>query len=275
MIIAAFECPSLIDRSRHHPLPRTTSSLLKNCLCGRYVNFSVFRLYADPCWAEALTFAFAMVQSIPPEDLMAYSKLSSAVFAFLDALSSEQLFRLDGLEEGTVLLILRSCAECLRHFDRPASVQACSILENMASFVYQRRRKPSTGAGAGVADGSLPITVEVFDRHPDLVPFLLGRLLEIVLTEDLPNCWSYSRPILPLILLMGSERFEELVQRLVSVLAPEVRDPVYKVRVEAGDVHEMWEVGCCTESDVKLIISIPTHRTRHTRGTLVDSTWRA
>jgi hypothetical protein len=172
-----------------------------------------------------------------PPPAQAYPKLSGAAFAFLDALSGEQLFRVDGLEEGTVLLILRACAECLRHFDQPTSVQACSILENMATFVHQRRHKQYTGA----ADGSLPLMVGIFDRHPDVVPFLLGRLLEIVLMEDLPNCWSYSRPLLPLILLLGAEHFEALVQRMCSALVPEAGEPMYKVG--GGGLHACMHAG--------------------------------
>ncbi|TPX44123.1 hypothetical protein SeLEV6574_g04696 [Synchytrium endobioticum] len=184
-------------------------NILRWSLSGKYVNFGVFGLYNDPALTDALDVIFQLLVRTPQGDLLQYHKLALAVFAFLDVFSAEQLQSLTDIPTTVFAYVLRA-------YHIASYVLKQSLMANSAT-----PNKPQQNNPAG------QFLVRRAQETPEIFPFLLVRLLEVVLFEDSPNQWSLSRPLLPLILLQ-KDYFDYYTSQLVSSQLSERREILSK-----------------------------------------------
>lgn len=88
-------------------------NLLKAALCGKYVNFAVFKLYGDNTLNNVLSTTAKLIMSIPQSDIMLYPKVSRAYYLLLECLAEGHITFLSTLEPNVFLYILESISEGL------------------------------------------------------------------------------------------------------------------------------------------------------------------
>ena len=77
-------------------------SMLKDALCGSYVNFGVFRPYGDEALDNALNTFVTLLLSIPQTDLLDYPKLSQTYYVLLECLAQDHMAFLATLEQTSL-----------------------------------------------------------------------------------------------------------------------------------------------------------------------------
>jgi len=101
----------------------------------------------------------------------------------------------DNFDTEAFLYIIKSCAEGVKQFNSSISTEACAVINQICTTVFKETEK-------GVNNNTKPhILVQFLNEYPQTLPYLLHILLDVVIFEDCPNNWSYSRPLLGLILL--------------------------------------------------------------------------
>jgi len=176
---------------------------LTRALSGNYVNFGVFGLYGDPALSDALSVALKMVFQIPLGDILAYRKVGKAFFSLLEVLCHNHTRAVAGQDPATFQFLLASIEAGLKSLDVGVSSQCASAADNLVSFYLNSIKRNLDLVDAD--DLEPPAEAQQLGAHfrenPGALPALLRTLLDLVLFEDIPNQWSLSRPILPLILL--------------------------------------------------------------------------
>ncbi|GFY98117.1 ARM repeat superfamily protein [Actinidia rufa] len=207
-------------------------SVLSRALAGNYVNFGVFELYGDRALSDALDTVLKLLISIPLVDILAYRKvldagvslvylemylvyvaplkLTAAYFAFLEVLLNCHITFVLNLDTSTFRHIVGSLESGLRGVDTNILSQCASAVDNLATFYFNNitvGESPTTPAALNLA------------RHvadcPGVFPEILKTLFEIVLFEDCGNQWSFSRPMLSLILI-SEEMFTNLRAQILA-----------------------------------------------------------
>lgn len=180
--------------------------LLKQALCGNYVNFGVFRLYNDPILDEVLNMAVKLVLSIEESDLMEFPKLSSSYFALLEILAQDHMAFLTSLSTHTMHKILSSISEGLSSLDSMICTGCCGTLDYMVTHLFRllsrssepRRNRFHQDPHAQERNQHF---LQVMTQHPDILQKMMSTVLNMIIFDDCRNQWSLSRPLLGLVLL--------------------------------------------------------------------------
>ncbi|KAJ2126230.1 hypothetical protein GGH17_005050 [Coemansia sp. RSA 788] len=85
---------------------------------------------------------------------------------------------------------MRLCVEAFDHAETAVSSAACSVIDGLLTAAIEC-------ADAGRSQK----LVELVQARPDITQHLLKTMLNIVLFEDRPNDWSFSRPLFCLMVL--------------------------------------------------------------------------
>lgn len=202
--------------------------MLKMALCGKYVNFGVFRLYGDEALDSVLNTFVKLLLSIPQTDLLDYPKLSQTYYVLLDCLAQDHMTFLATLEPSVshqvFLYILASISEGLQALDTMVCTGCCATLDNIVSYLFkkytQKGKKTRTG---GTVDND-PLLAVITHRQ-EILQQMLQTVLNIIMFEDCRNQWSMSRPLLGLILL-NPDYFQNLRDQIISTQAPDKRGPM-------------------------------------------------
>ncbi|KAJ8755473.1 hypothetical protein K2173_019271 [Erythroxylum novogranatense] len=185
-------------------------TILTRALAGNYVNFGVFELYGDRALSDALEVALKMMLSIPLADILAYRKLTTAYFSFLEVLFSSHIAFLLNLDTNTFMHIASSLESGLKGLDTNISSQCASAVDNLSAFYFNN----ITMGEAPNSPASINLARHIADC-PNLFPEILKTLFEIVLFEDCGNQWSLSRPMLSLILI-SEQIFSDLKAQILA-----------------------------------------------------------
>ncbi|KAL6495704.1 hypothetical protein OROGR_030267 [Orobanche gracilis] len=179
-------------------------------LAGNYVNFGVFELYGDRALADALDIALKMALSIPLADILAYSKLTKAYFAFMELLFNRNLVFVLSLDTRTFMHIVGSLELGLKGHDSGIIAKCASAVDSLAAFYF---------SNITMGDASTSPDAVNLARHisecPTLLPEILKTLFEIVLFEDCNSQWSLSGTILSLILI-NEQMFTNLKAQILA-----------------------------------------------------------
>ncbi|KAJ3297575.1 hypothetical protein HK104_000373 [Borealophlyctis nickersoniae] len=198
-------------------LKADSSDILRNSLGGRYVNFGVFELYRDPALVDAVRIFFQMMLSIPLADLMVHPKLAKAFFGVLECFSSEQMLLMKDLNAEVFSYIMHACAEGVKAHDT-VSTPTCATVENIATFILKQTML------------NIQPQHELVLRAKEqlgLFTLLLSRFLEAAYLDDVPNLWSLTRPLLPLVLL-NKEFYHAYIHSLIHAQLPLRQEAVAK-----------------------------------------------
>jgi exportin-7 len=195
-------------------------SLLKNALCGAYVNFGVFRLYGDSALDNALSIFIKMLLSVPNTDLLEYPKLSQTYYVLLDCLAQDHMNFLSTLDTQVFLYLLSTISDGLSALDTMVCTACCSALDNIITYLYKQasakgKNKKRHLSGAVVVDESA--VLKLVEMNPAVFQSMLQTVLNILMFEECRNQWSMSRPLLGLILLNESvSPFFQILQKLLE-----------------------------------------------------------
>ncbi|ORX44194.1 hypothetical protein BCR36DRAFT_130483 [Piromyces finnis] len=192
-------------------------NMLENTLKGRYISFGIMKLYNDKSLTEAINTYYKLMLYAPLNDMINIPKLSKAHFSLLETFSNDQMMNTDNFNTEAFLYIIKSCAEGIKQFNNSISTEACAVINQICTTVFKETEK-------GVnPNNKTHILVQFLNQYPQTIPYLLHNMLDVVIFEDCPNNWSYSRPLLGLILL-AKEDFISYTNKLIQCQIPERRE---------------------------------------------------
>eukprot|EP01114_Cavostelium_apophysatum_P014128 TRINITY_DN3584_c0_g1_i2.p1 TRINITY_DN3584_c0_g1~~TRINITY_DN3584_c0_g1_i2.p1 ORF type:complete len:1107 (+),score=249.53 TRINITY_DN3584_c0_g1_i2:122-3442(+) len=204
---------------------------LSRTLVGNYVNFGVFRLYGDRCFDEAVAACITMAFSIPLRDLLSYPKVTKAYFFLFDTLCEKHTTVLVKLDDTLFLQLLHSIKEGLNSPEVGIVSQCCSIVDRIVSYRERERDKEREREREGERAADRAAAVGILNSHlaahADLVNAIFTMLLQNSLDFKTQNLWSYSRPLLALILL-NQEHFNTLKNQLIAAQPLDRRQQLIK-----------------------------------------------
>ncbi|KAJ1867918.1 hypothetical protein LPJ78_000617 [Coemansia sp. RSA 989] len=198
-------------------------NILTRLVAGKYVAIGVMPLYGDVALERAYHTALELLRQFPVADVIAYPKLGKAATSMLEVLLAKNNIELVQLNEPSYEQIMRLCVEAFDHAETAVSSGACSVIDGLL-----------TAAIEGADTGHSSKLVELVRSRPDITQHLLKTMLNIVLFEDRPNDWSFSRPLFCLMVLhqelalqytsqivqyQPPERQEDLIAALKDLLA--------------------------------------------------------
>ncbi|KAJ2549432.1 hypothetical protein EV175_004453, partial [Coemansia sp. RSA 1933] len=198
-------------------------TILTRLVSGKYVAIGVMPLYGDDALDNAYRVVLELLKQFPVPDVIAYPKLGKATMAMLDVLVAKTNVDLVPLDGAAYEHMMRLCVEAFDHAETAVSSSACSVIDNIL-----------TAALESMSAGKQARVVELVQQRKDVVAYLLKTMLNIVLFEDRPNDWSFSRPLFCLIVLdrdlalqhtshvvqyQPEERRDDLVAALKSLLS--------------------------------------------------------
>jgi exportin-7 len=136
-----------------------------------------------------------------------------AYYSFLEIFSQEQIYTLKDLDVGLISFMIQSIAEGIRcrgiciysptveiypvMLDSSIRSQSCIMLDNIASFVIEKSKR----------HGYQHYILNYFKSNPTIFSFFMESIFYVLLFEDHSIQWSFSRPLLCLILLDEEVRF--------------------------------------------------------------------
>jgi len=219
--------------SRQEPLPKDkvyshrlkgmtqVFRLLKNALCGNFVNFGVFTLYNDQCLDEVLQVSINLMTTLPSASfIMEYKKLSSAYYSLIEVITQDHIKFISALSSDVLYHVLSTVVEGVTCIDSGISSSCCISLDNVVSHLYRTHSLTTQHNMAGDHDNHLEQLIaenrRLVDEHrvererhfinnmlqkPQLLQTGLSSILQTIMFDDFRNMWSLSRPLLPLILV--------------------------------------------------------------------------
>jgi len=168
-------------------------TLLTRALSGNYVNFGVFALYGDRALSDCLEVTIKLCLSIPPDQIMAYTKVCKAYFTLMELLMRNHTATLVELDTPVLKHICTSLQSGLKSHEVSISSQCAAALEHLAAFHFNATADDRDSAVKAALAAHLA-------REPELFSSQLAVLLNMIVFEDCANQWSLSRPLLALIL---------------------------------------------------------------------------
>ncbi|KAJ2311529.1 hypothetical protein H4R23_004995, partial [Coemansia sp. Cherry 401B] len=187
-------------------------TMLMRLIAGKYVAIGVMPLYGDVALEQAYRTVLELLRQFPVQDVIAYPKLGKAALAMLEVLLARANVDLVPLDAPTYERLMLLCVEAFDHAETAVSSAACSVIDGLL-----------TAAIDGADTGHSAALVELVHSRPDITQHLLRTMLNIVLFEDRPNDWSFSRPLFCLMVL-HREYALQYTGQVVQYQPPERRD---------------------------------------------------
>eukprot|EP00055_Hartaetosiga_balthica_P015687 m.94625 g.94625 ORF g.94625 m.94625 type:complete len:1074 (-) comp8927_c0_seq1:2588-5809(-) len=173
---------------------------LKMTLSGDYVNFGVFKLYGDPCLENVMTMFFQMMDSIPIDDMNDYPKLSKAYYSLMLYITRDHSSHFASISAESFRFMLLTLQQGVRSVMSTISINSCTALDSLLSFVHTNCTKPKHPVEADTV-------MSLLQDNQEILMGMLSDMFHILMHEACKNQWSMSRPMLPLI-LFHPEHFE-------------------------------------------------------------------
>lgn len=189
-----------------------------------------------------MSLALQMCLSIPGVELQSYAKTFKPYYQFLDLTTKSHIRKLCELSHEQLARILANVEEGLCSFEISVSMQCCSIVDNIVTFLVENKPLPplANGGGPGPVDAGMGVagpagfgqsgpsnasfgqpqspeqeyTVGFLSNQPEALRKMLNIMFQLVMSGEFGSTWSISRPLLGLILLHQQE-FLELKERLI------------------------------------------------------------
>ena len=176
---------------------RLCLDVFRACLSGSYVPFAVFSLYNDPVLDQLVDVLWKMLLSTPLTDLFAYPKLTLSFVLLLETFAKDHLCRLTNVDESILIYIFASLAHALEYsVEKAVSSSACIVLDDLLTVALR-----------STIEKKSHFIQRFLDSHPEIVPYFLRLIFSAVIFDESSRQlgqWSFSRPLLILILLNES-----------------------------------------------------------------------
>ncbi|KAL3895977.1 MAG: hypothetical protein SGCHY_004365 [Lobulomycetales sp.] len=212
------------------------SNILRWSLVGKYVNFGVFELYNDQAYHDAMSMYFQLLVQIPVEDLMTYPKLTQSSIMLFQVFSSEQMLAMKDMDSQVFQYMMRLCSEGLSSSESGICSQVAISIDYCFSFIVKQKLLANAADSSGrpsrwrsTRDKQRPgeFLLARMSENPSIVTFIMNKLLDLVLFEDHPSQWTFTRALLPLV-LANKEFYDYYVDVLVSAQLPDRQAAVKK-----------------------------------------------
>ncbi|KAJ2488598.1 hypothetical protein IWW37_004664 [Coemansia sp. RSA 2050] len=192
-------------------------TILARLVAGKYVGIGVMPLYGDTALERAYSVSVELLKQFPVPDVIAYPKLGKATTSLLEVLLAKPNIDLVPLDDAAYEHVMRVCVEAFDHAETAVSSSACGVIDGVLTAAIENE-------GSDVAK-------LVRARSADITTYLLRAMLNIVLFEDRPNDWSFSRPLFCLILL-DTQFALQYTSQIVQYQPPERREDLIKALKE-------------------------------------------
>ncbi|CAG9327538.1 unnamed protein product [Blepharisma stoltei] len=181
--------------------------IMAKMMSGGYVSFGIFEVYGDTCFLESLGTCFELIEKIPRDDAVAYSKLLDVIYEFLELICKSHLKTVfsqlrSSYFSAIVFFLLRGVkASNMKH-----CLSTANSITYMCEFIIKTSQKDNNDSQA---------INRVFNDFPGCLSELLTAVLEVVLNEDSNYMWSLSKPLLGLIII-NENSFEQIKNYVIS-----------------------------------------------------------
>jgi len=186
-------------------------NVLNSALGGNYVCFGVFALYNDQALDSSLDIALQMALSVPLDDIVAYPKLSKAVYGFIEILFRNHQKTVFALDTGVFMQLMTAVHEGLQASDATLSSLCANAIDHLATFYFQ-------------TNGKDKVEMHNLNKHlaaqPNLFSSLTATLFNLLLFGPPQNHWAVMRPMLSL-MLASETSFSAYKDHLLSSQNPE------------------------------------------------------
>lgn len=202
-------------------------SIINSDLGGNYVCFGVFALYNDPALDNALDISLKMALGIPLEHVIAYPKLSTSVFGFIEIIFRNHIKTTLALDTSVFMQLMNAVHEGLQSSDAQISSMCANSIDHLATFYYENSGKdkpevhnfnnvswqderllcmPFSDLHSDILRSSpvSPFPVQHLAAQPDLFSSLTATLFNLLLFGPPQNHWAVMRPMLSLMLASES-----------------------------------------------------------------------
>ena len=129
-----------IYKAKYKPMSLALS-IVNSALGGNYVCFGVFALYNDPALENALDISLKMALGIPLEHVVAYPKLSSSVFGFIEIIFRNHIKTTLALDTSVFMQLMNAVHEGLQSSDAQISSMCANSIDHLATFYYENSGK--------------------------------------------------------------------------------------------------------------------------------------
>ncbi|KAJ1657479.1 hypothetical protein IWQ61_003137 [Dispira simplex] len=120
--------------------------ILSRSLSGRYIAFGVFALYKDDSLEKAVRTCLEFIVTIPNCDVLAYPKLTRAVYSFFENLTDERTLPLITLNQTSYLILMRLVVQGLYSTNVGTVNMSCNILDNLCQFIGQQNQRATSAS---------------------------------------------------------------------------------------------------------------------------------
>mmetsp|Transcript_32480 Transcript_32480/g.37607 ORF Transcript_32480/g.37607 Transcript_32480/m.37607 type:complete len:1135 (+) Transcript_32480:435-3839(+) len=166
-------------------------NVLNSALGGNYVCFGVFALYNDPALKNALDVALQLTLGVPLDDILAYPKLSKAIFGFIEILFRNHITTVLALETRVIMQLMHAVHEGLQCSDAPLSSLCANTIDHLATYYFNNLGKDKEA-------------MHNLNKHlaaqPNLFSSLTATIFNLLLFGAPQNHWAVMRPMLSLVL---------------------------------------------------------------------------
>jgi exportin-7 len=174
----------------------------KAAINSKAVPFGIMKLYEDPAVSQMIQMGFLLTSSVTYAQVSEFNKLASAYFGFWVHMTSDWMdYLMPTIPYDIFERLSYNVFKILENLDNAVSSQACTIVNSIFTHVLEK------GGGFYTIDPSY--------QRKKLIQILFSRIF----TAELETQWSFTRPLLPLI-LCDTEWFAQYLKSLIQMQQP-------------------------------------------------------
>jgi hypothetical protein len=175
---------------------------LKATVSSKAVPFGILRLYEDPSLTQMIQMGFLLSSNVNYLQIAEFQKLAAAYFGFWVQMTSDWMpYLMPTITSDCFAQLMLNLFRTLENQDNAISSQACTVANSIFSVVYEKN-----GQFYGI---------DTTYYQQKITQIILARIF----TTDLETQWSFTRPLLPLILCNG-DWFTAYLEHVVSLQSP-------------------------------------------------------
>uniref|UniRef100_A0A7S4P578 Exportin-7/Ran-binding protein 17 TPR repeats domain-containing protein n=1 Tax=Guillardia theta TaxID=55529 RepID=A0A7S4P578_GUITH len=186
-------------------------------ISGEYVSFGAYTLYGDQIAEEVVSVLVQLALSIPERELLAFHKVATSFYSFIEALLRHAMSMVIALETNTVVKLLQFLHHGLANaLQQNVHILCARSIDRFAAFLFRNKHRQTSLANR-------------MRLHMEQVPTLLEDLqlvlLKQIITDEHIELGILSHPLLSLILASESG-FTRVSSKFVSNQPAEERASV-------------------------------------------------
>jgi exportin-7 len=169
---------------------------------SKAVPFGIMKLYEDPAVSQMIQMGFLLSSTVNFTQLSEFSKLAGAYFGFWVHMTSDWMdYLMPSIPYEIFERLAYNIFKVLDNHDNAVSSQACTIVNSIFTHVLEK--------GGGF------YSIDPTYQRKKLIQVIFTRIF----STELETQWSFTRPLLPLI-LCDTDWFGEYLKNLIQMQQP-------------------------------------------------------